>query len=137
MKESTDQTTLAIIDWLRQNDTEALVDRINCGVISKCECCRFSKYIGYGSTCFDAWKAIGDHIRYDGGRRMSEFIIECNYTYTDRNGKPCEEIVRCKDCKHCDTYYFCRLLSRFVAPDGFCAWGKSNIVATLGERQEQ
>lgn len=63
MTSATDnRTTLAIIDWLRQNDTEALVDRIGCGVYSKCECCAFAKYIGHGSSCLDAWKAMGSYI---------------------------------------------------------------------------
>lgn len=63
---------------------------------------------------------------------MTEYIIECNYAYTDRNGKPCEEIVRCRDCAYYDKYpndeisvcYRFDNEQPIVEPDGFCKWGK-------------
>ena len=92
-----DVTTLAIIDWLRQNDTEALVDRIGCGVYSKCECCGFAKYIGYGSSCLDAWKAMGSYIENWSADKRE---VDVDRTYVERieprliEGTPTEDIRR-------------------------------------------
>jgi len=41
----------------------------------------------------------------------------------------CEEIVRCRDCKHytedeMEYYHFCGSWCEQVEPDGFCAWGE-------------
>lgn len=41
----------------------------------------------------------------------------------------CEEIVRCRDCKHytddeMEYYHYCGSWCEQVTPDGYCAWGE-------------
>lgn len=61
---------------------------------------------------------------------MSEYIIEVEYDtfngmFTQMRH---EEIVRCRDCKFCMSYWgadYCDYFSHVTNdPDGFCAWGE-------------
>ena len=61
---------------------------------------------------------------------MTEYIIEVEYdtfngTFTQKRR---EEIVRCRDCKHCMAYWqsdYCDYFKHVTNdPDGFCAWGE-------------
>ena len=59
-----------------------------------------------------------------------EYIISM---YCKTRGVKCEEIVRCRDCKHSDKGYWCRYFGKYgdlstVEPDGFCAWGERKVV---------
>lgn len=73
----------------------------------------------------------------EGGGRMSEFIIECEYDFDDGwiPGEHREEIVRCRDCKHYEYWTFrdgriaadCARGGDYLfdtEPNGFCAWGE-------------
>lgn len=45
------------------------------------------------------------------------------------NVPKCEEIVRCRDCKHytddeMEYYHYCGSWCEQVTPDGYCAWGE-------------
>jgi len=64
---------------------------------------------------------------------MSEHIIEIpDYTSpfdpVARAVSLGEEIVRCRDCKHCMSYWksdYCDYFAHVTNdPDGFCAWGE-------------
>lgn len=61
---------------------------------------------------------------------MSKHIIEVEYdtlngTFTQMRH---EEIVRCRDCKFCMSYWgadYCDYFSHVTNdPDGYCAWGE-------------
>lgn len=61
---------------------------------------------------------------------MSEYIIEVEYdtlngTFTQMRH---EEIVRCRDCKFCMSYWgadYCDYFSHVTNdPDGYCVWGE-------------
>lgn len=68
---------------------------------------------------------------------MIEYIVEVSEWVIDANGNPpfgkCEEIVRCRDCKHFKSYEssfepnlgYCREHDREeVLNYRFCAWGE-------------
>ena len=62
---------------------------------------------------------------------MSEYIVE----EPNDHGASCrvhEHIVRCRDCKHCMSYWksdYCDYFSHVTNdPDGFCAWGERREV---------
>ena len=48
---------------------------------------------------------------------------------TDEERLSDEEIIRCRDCKHCMSYWtsdYCDYFSHVTNdPDGFCAWGEA------------
>lgn len=50
------------------------------------------------------------------------FNVRVEYEFKQR-----EEIVRCRDCKHCMAYMagtYCDQMAHSVELDGFCAWGE-------------
>lgn len=58
------------------------------------------------------------------GVTAREYFAEEN---TDHYGTIHEEIVRCRDCKHCMAYMagaYCDHMAHSVEPDGFCSWGE-------------
>lgn len=76
---------------------------------------------------------------------MSEYIIKAADWAIDFNGnslyKGCEEIVRCRDCKHYQPDpnpidpgwpMWCEDTGRdLVDPDGYCAWGERRVKDAL------
>lgn len=67
---------------------------------------------------------------------MAEYVVDF---YSEHDGVKCEEVVRCRDCKHAtDDGYGCKLFSHYergayyqwedvpaeVEPNGFCKWGE-------------
>ena len=66
---------------------------------------------------------------------MAEFVVDF---YSKHDGVRCEQVVRCRDCKHyyeAENYHpsgnyvmrCCKYFDAYndeVKPDGFCAWGK-------------
>lgn len=58
---------------------------------------------------------------------MSEYIVDM---YCEAAGVKCEEIVRCKDCRHYKPgeeqppVDWCCYFHDEVTPLGFCAWGE-------------
>ena len=63
--------------------------------------------------------------------------------WTDEERLSDEEIVRCRDCKHCMSYWksdYCDYFAHVTNdPDGFCAWGcrKCGGTTTRGGTHEQ
>lgn len=55
---------------------------------------------------------------------VKEFVT----AYGDSAFQRREEVVRCRDCKHCMSYWksdYCDYFSYVTNdPDGFCAWGE-------------
>ena len=58
---------------------------------------------------------------------MSEYIVEEPSEHS-ASWRVHERIVRCRDCKHCMSYWtsdYCDYFSHVTNdPDGFCAWGE-------------
>lgn len=54
--------------------------------------------------------------------------VGCIDPWTDEERLSDEQIVRCRDCKHCMSYWksdYCDYFSHVTNdPDGFCAWGE-------------
>lgn len=59
----------------------------------------------------------------DFGDEKSSAFVGLAMAQAEANGaRLCEEIVRCRDCKH---YEYCRFhANRPDKPNGFCAWGE-------------
>lgn len=55
---------------------------------------------------------------------MAEYVTEWGESVADFTVR--EEVVRCRDCKHCMSYWksdYCDYFSHVINdPDGFCAW---------------
>ena len=62
---------------------------------------------------------------------MSEYIVQAAEWAIDKNGNSlyqgCEEIVRCRDCKHFNigkNTDCCGFTDKYAHPNGFCSWGE-------------
>ena len=93
-----------------------------------------SEYAKNIQTIEDMWKKRIE-LREEGGRRMSEYIIEVG---REDGWAKREEIVRCSDCKNFEpddepsevfpNSYWCDRLTVYMPPDGFCSFGKRKVV---------